>query len=89
MIEITRQFTGLAKKINAISDVVEVLEWVIDHEGLYCTVSARCDNEWLIEVGGVEVASVTANIGEWIVFDGDHFFALTDEDFTAKGYATA
>lgn len=86
MIEITRQFTGLAKKLQTISDVVEVLQWAIDHQGLYCTVSARTDGTWLIELGGVDTASVYPSLGEWVVYDGDNFFALTDEAFTAKGY---
>lgn len=86
MIEITRQLTGLAKKIDGIVDVVDVLEWVLDRPGLYCSVSARTDNHWLIEVGGLEVQSIRVELGQWVVFDGDRFHALTDEEFEARGY---
>lgn len=87
MIEITRQVTGLAKKIEQVADVVDVLQWVIDRPGLYCVVSAGTDNNWLIEVGGLEVQSIRVELGQWVVFDGDRFSALTDEEFAAKGYA--
>ncbi len=83
MIEIVRQVTSLAKRIVTVSDTVEVLEWVLEQPGLYCCVSARTDNQWLIEVGGLEVQSVRVELGEWIVFDGDRFSTYSDEDFTA------
>lgn len=86
MIEITRQVTGLAKKIEVIGDVVDVLEWVVDRPGLYCTVSAGTNNQWLIEVGGLQVQSVRVEIGQWVVFDGERFAALSDEDFSASGF---
>ena len=78
-----RQVTSLAKRIVTISDTVDVLEWVLDRPGLYCSVSARTDNEWLIEVGGLEVQSIQVQLGQWIVFDGERFSAYSDEDFNA------
>lgn len=87
MIEITRQFTGLAKKIDAIADVLDILQWAIDQDGLYCTLAARPDGTWLIEVGGVEVSSVYIELGQWVVFDGDRFSALSQQEFEDKGYA--
>lgn len=88
MIEVTRKHTGMAKKVDSVSDLVAVLEWMIGQDGLYCTVSARCDNEWLIEVGGTEVASTSVELGQWLVFDGEHFAALDDAEFKAKGYSS-
>ena len=83
MIEIVRQVTSLAKRIVTISDTVDVLEWVLEQPGLYCSVAARTDNGLLIEVGGLEVQSIQVQLGEWVVFDGDRFSAYSDEDFNA------
>lgn len=88
MIEITRQLTGLAKKITTIADTIEVLEWARAQEGLYCTVAAQTGGTWLIEVGGVTVSSVQVELGQWVVFDGERFYALTQEEFDAKGYTS-
>lgn len=86
MIEITRQVTGLAKKIETIADATEVIEWANDIDGIYCTVSARADGVLRIELGGVEVDSVEVQLGQWIFYDGERFSALTQEEFDAKGY---
>ena len=83
MIEIVRQVTSLAKRIVTISDTVDVLEWVLDRPGLYCSVAARTDNELLIEVGGIEVQSIQVQLGQWVVFDGERFSAYSDEDFNS------
>jgi len=88
MIEITRQVSGLAKQINQVEDVVDVLKWVVDKPGLYCTISAGTDNKWLIEVGGLEVQSIRVELGQWVVFDGDRFLALSDDEFTDRGYVS-
>ena len=45
MIEITRQMTGMAKKVNSIADTVDLLEWARETEGIACTVVARVDGE--------------------------------------------
>ena len=87
MIEITRQVVGMAKKITGFADVVEVFTWTESIEGIYCTVSARADGSFFMEVGGVEVQSIQVDLGKWVVFDGDHFSALTQEEFEAKGYS--
>lgn len=88
MIEITRQVSGLAKKIQEIGDVVDVLEWVVDRPGLYCSVVAGTNNEWLIEVGGLQVQSIRVALGQWVVFDGDRFWALSDEEFADRGFTS-
>jgi hypothetical protein len=87
MIEITRQVVGMAKKIDGFADVVDVLTWARDFEGLYCTVCARVDGSFFMEVGGEEIQSIPVELGQWVVFDGDHFSALTQEEFEAKGYS--
>jgi len=87
MIEITRQLSGLAKKINNLNDVVEVMQWALGMDGLYCTASVRTDGTVFIEVGGVEVQSVQVELGQWIIFDGVRFSALTQEEFDAQGYS--
>lgn len=87
MIEITRQVVGMAKKIDGFADVVDVLSWAQDFEGLYCTVCARVDGSFFMEVGGIQISSVLVELGQWVVFDGDHFAALSQEDFEARGYS--
>lgn len=88
MIEITRQVTGLAKKIDTIGDAVEIVEWANEIEDIYCTVSARADGTLTIELGGVNVESVAVQLGQWLVFDGERFSALSQEQFEAKGYSS-
>jgi hypothetical protein len=88
MIELTMQVTGIAKKLTAISDIADVLSWVLDKEKLYCSVSARMDGQLLIECGGDEITSVYPVIGNWIVFDGTKFLTLTQKEFDASGYAS-
>jgi len=87
MIEITRQLSGLAKKVETLTDVIEVMQWVLDLDDLYCTASARTDGTVFMEVGGVEVQSVEVQLGQWVIFDGVRFSALTQEEFEAQGYS--
>ena len=86
MIDITRQVTGIAKKLEGVADVAEILTWVLQQQNLYCSVSAHMDNKLSIECGGLDIASVFPEIGQWVVFDGEKFSALTQEEFDARGY---
>jgi len=86
MIDITRQVTGIAKKLDSLADLTDILTWVLGQQNLYCTVAARMDNKLSIECGGVDVSSVYPEIGQWVVFDGERFSALSQEEFDARGY---
>lgn len=87
MIEITRQMTGMAKKVQVIADTIDLLEWAHDHPDYSCTVVARVDGNYHIEMGGTNVDSVVCEMGNWVIFDGDRFSVLTQEEFDAKGYS--
>lgn len=89
MIEITRQVTGMAKKIDQISDVVDLLAWAHETPEVSCTVVARIDGSYAIELGGTLVDSVVTTVGYWVVFTGEQFYVLTDEEFEAKGFNTS
>ena len=86
MIDITRQVTGIAKKLNSLADVAEILTWILGQQNLYCSVAAGMNNKLNIECGGLDIASVYPEIGQWLVFDGEKFSALTQEEFDARGY---
>jgi hypothetical protein len=87
MIELTMQVTGIAKKLDSISDIADILSWVLDKDNLYCSVSSRLDGTLLVECGGTDVASVYPELGKWIIFDGTKFLTLTQEEFNASGYS--
>lgn len=89
MIEITRQMTGMAKKVNSIADTVDLLEWARETEGISCTVVARVDGEYYVELGGTSTGSVICEMGNWIIFDNNRFIVLTQEEFEQGGYATS
>jgi hypothetical protein len=86
MIDITRQVTGIAKKLDTLADLADILTWIMGQQNLYCSVAAHMDNKLSIECGGVDLASVFPEIGQWLVFDGEKFSALTQEEFDARGY---
>lgn len=88
MIEITRQMTGMAKKVNSIADTVDLLEWARENEGFSCTVVARVDGDYHVELGGTNTDSVICEMGNWVIFDSGQFLVLTQEEFEQKGYAT-
>jgi hypothetical protein len=87
MIEITRQMTGMAKKVNTIADTLDLINWAHDNPGYSCTVVAQVDGNYHIEMGGLSVDSVVIQLGQWVVFDGSHFQVMSQEDFDAKGYS--
>ena len=87
MIEITRSVTGMAKKLENVSDIAELLEWAHDQEDIFCMVVARTDKTYTVEVGGTTIASAVTQLGNWVVFDGDRFSVLSQEEFEAKGYS--
>jgi hypothetical protein len=87
MIELTMQVTGIAKKLDSIADIADILSWVLDKDNLYCSVSSRLDGTILVECGGTDVASVYPEIGNWIIFNGTKFLTLTQEEFDASGYS--
>jgi len=87
MIEITRSITGMAKKLENVSDIAELLEWAHDQDDIFCMVVARTDKVYTVELGGTIIDSVVAQLGNWVVYDGDRFHVLTQDEFEAKGYS--
>lgn len=89
MIEFTRKLTGMAKKLDGLTDAVEVIDWARAQDGIAFTVAARADGSLLMQAEGVEIATVYPQLGQWLVFDGAKFEALSDEEFTARGYVAS
>ncbi|AEL19682.1 hypothetical protein SEA_EDUGATOR_26 [Mycobacterium phage Edugator] len=92
MIEVTRKLVGAAMRLDTIDDAVKLQKWAKLQPGLYATVSGRVDGTWLIEVGGTQAHSVVHvadvdDIDRWVVFDGEQFSILTDDEYAARGYA--
>jgi len=87
MIEITRQSTGTAKLLESVADAAELVAWANEQEGLYFTIAAKAGGGLEFQAGGTHVDTVYPEIGQWVVFDGDRFYALTVEEFEAKGYS--
>ena len=87
MIEVTRQLSGIAKKLDTLADAVEVVEWAQQQPGIAFTIAARADGTLLIQAEGESIATVYPELGQWLVFDGEKFEALSQEDFDARGYA--
>lgn len=86
MIEITRQITGIAKRIAVIDDVVDVLKWGYALDGISVSVTATVDGQYVINCGGVTVDTVSVPLGSWVMFDGDRFAVLSDEQFAEQGF---
>ncbi|WP_396909522.1 hypothetical protein [Mycolicibacterium sp.] len=86
MIEITRQITGMAKKIDTVEDAIEVIEWAQGQPGIAFTLAARADGALHMQAEGVSVETVYPTLGQWLVFDGARFLALSDGDYVAAGY---
>ena len=86
MIEITRQMTGMAKKVNTIADTLDLLEWAHENDGYSCTVVARVDGNYHVLMGGTDTDSVVCEMGNWVVFDSGRFQVLTQDEFEQRGY---
>lgn len=91
MIEITRKMTGMAKKIETLADAIEVIEWAQQpsQSGLAFTVAAQANGTLRMQAEGVSVDTVYLELGQWLVFDGVSFSALTDDEFKAAGYVAS
>lgn len=70
------------------TDVADLLQWADEQDAIYCTAAAKRDGGRVIEIGIVPGGPVAANFGDWIIFDGSSFQALSDEDAQAKYQAT-
>ena len=88
MIEITRQLSGIATKVETLSDAIDLVEWAQSQDSLYFTISGKVDGSLLLEAGGSETDTVTMELGNWIVFDGQTFHVYQDDnEFVAAGYS--
>ncbi|AXQ53047.1 hypothetical protein SEA_RANDO14_27 [Mycobacterium phage Rando14] len=92
MIQVTRKLVGAAMRLDTIDDAVNLQKWARQQPGLYATVSGRVDGTWLIEVGGTTAHSIvhisdSDEVDRWVVFDGEQFAILTDDEYAARGYA--
>ena len=88
MIEVTRQLSGVAKKLENTNDVREMVDWALTQSGLSVSMTAKVDNTLLIQAEGIDCPTVYPEIGQWLAFDGEKFIVYaTDEEFTAAGFA--
>lgn len=82
---VTQQISTIAKHIVTQEDAVEVLTWALTQPGIAFTLSARVDGSLFMQAEGVDVATVYPELGQWLLFYGDRFEVLTDEQATARG----
>jgi hypothetical protein len=87
MIEITRQLSGIALKVETLSDASDLVGWALTQPGIVVIIAARVDNTLLIQCEGEEIPTVYPQLGNWVVFDGAKFSVYEDDSaFVAAGY---
>lgn len=73
MIEETVTVTVTRAVIADIAAARDLQDWCLDRGNLYCTISARVDGAWLIEIGGTTVDTHQIEIGDTVSWDGAQF----------------
>lgn len=60
-------------KLTTLNDVVALLDWSRDKDGLAIAVSARSSGEVVVQAEGQFVSTVYATLGDTLVWDGTRF----------------
>lgn len=87
MMEITRQLSGIATKLDSDQKLFELYAWAKTQPGIAVTIGAKVDGSTHIQCEGTEVATVYPEMNDWLVFDGEKFTIYKDDSaFTEAGY---
>lgn len=76
----------LGKKIDSEADLLDVLGWAAENEGLSVTIAAQAGVGVIrVQLEGVDIPTVVTTLGDLIgnhvVFDGHTFTILTPDEF--------
>ena len=88
MASITQTVTVQVWHIGTVEDKFdewnELVQWCAETEGMTCSMTARVDGDILIQVEGVNFATVYPKQDSYVTFNGYSFDTLSNEEFKAK-----
>lgn len=65
-------------------DAIDLLNYCRGQANYSCRVSDKLDGTFEVQVEGVNLATVVATQNQWIVLDQNHFYVMTQSEFSAK-----
>jgi hypothetical protein len=70
--------------LSTFQDAIDLLNYCRTKPNYSCRVADRLDNTFEVQVEGVNIQTVTATKDQWIVLDGEHFYVLSQAEWSAK-----